>query len=166
MKRDCFSDRVHGLVKGLSLYPGSLSVDIVFAVVGRLSSHIEKSVSNGTPVTIWIAACELYQGCNGLVSRESLANALVSGMPSFTRINHIGRVAYLESLEMLRISFINNDQTTFLVGQREAEGRSGSGMNFRADSIYIDNVVISSHCKIPLDARFVNNSGWEGYKTT
>jgi len=126
MSKDYFADRVHDLVKGLSLYPGNLSGEIVLAVIGRLSSHIERSISIGVPIAIWMAVCEFHQGCKGIVSRGDLLNALVSKMPCFCGTTHIGRIAYLESLEMLRVRLIKIDQKSFLVGQNEAKRSFGT----------------------------------------
>lgn len=120
MSRDLFPSRVRALVKGLALYPGSLSPEIIIAVTNRLSSHMEQSISVGIPVAIWMTALEIHHGCYGIVSKETLVNTLVSELPSFTRIGHIGRIAYLESLDQLRTQLMEIDQSLLPVGQNRA----------------------------------------------
>jgi hypothetical protein len=119
MSKDLFPNRLRDLVRGLALYPGNLSPEILVAVINRLSNHMDKSISVGFPVAIWMAAHEFHKVCNGIVSRETLITTLVSELPSFAKIGHIGRIAYLESLDELRMKLIETDQTVLPVGQKQ-----------------------------------------------
>jgi hypothetical protein len=117
MSRDLFPNRVRDLVKGIALYPGKLSPEIIIAVINRLSRQMEQSISAGFSISIWTAALEIHHGCDSIVNRETLIDTLVSELPAFAQIGHIGRIAYLESLESLRMKLLETDQTVLPVGQ-------------------------------------------------
>jgi hypothetical protein len=95
--RDTFRDALGDWVKGLRLFPGTLSAAVIRKVIARMAPQLNKCLAAGEYIDIWQCAESIGSVSGNATSLNEIIEAFLMVLPPFQSLPPPGKRAFVET---------------------------------------------------------------------